>query len=74
MTKKRKSKKKDQRIEKEYFEEIEITCPKTGKLKKQKVKVTRYKAIGERPIGNKGIVSEELEEELDLTKEEESED
>jgi len=31
-------------IEKEYWEEIEITCPDTGKKIKQKVKVTRYKA------------------------------
>lgn len=40
-------KRKDPRIECEYYEEIEITNPKTGKVIKQKVKVTRYKPAGE---------------------------
>lgn len=61
MTKK-KSKKKDDRIEVEYFEEIEYTCSKTGEKKIKQVKVTRYKAVGERPVGNKGLP--ELEEDL----------
>lgn len=60
----KKSKKKDPRIEEEFYEEIEVTCPNTGKKIKQKVKVTRYKAVGPKPVGNKGI-SEELNEEID---------
>lgn len=63
---KKRKKRKDLRIEHEYWEEIETTCPKTGKLIKQKVKVTRYKAVGEKPVGNKGV-TEELEEEIDLS-------
>lgn len=31
-------------IEKEYYDEIEITCPVTGEKIKQKVKVTRLKS------------------------------
>jgi hypothetical protein len=30
-------------IEKEYYEEIEYICRKTGEIIKQKVKVTRYR-------------------------------
>lgn len=31
-------------IEKEYYDEVEVTCPVTGKKIKQKVKVTRLKS------------------------------
>ena len=57
---------KDPRIEKEYFEEIEVTDPLTGKKIKQKVKITRYRATGSNPVGNKGI-SEELEDDFEAT-------
>lgn len=59
--KKPRKKRKDPRIEEEYFEEVELTDPATGKLVKHKVKITRYKAVGERPVGKKGVV-EEIEE------------
>ena len=55
-----KKKRKDSRIEAEYFDEIEITDPVTGKKSIHKVKVTRYKSSVEKQIGLKGI-SEELE-------------
>jgi hypothetical protein len=55
-----KKKRKDSRIETEYFDEIEITDPDTGKKSIHKVKITRYKSSVEKQIGQKGI-SEELE-------------
>lgn len=39
---------KDPRVEKEYYKEIEFTCPIRGKVK-QKVKITRYKPFGQMP-------------------------
>lgn len=75
--KKPRKKRKDPRIEEEYFEDIEVTCPATGELIKQKVKIVRYKAVGEKKVGKKGVV-EEIEEEpdlkWDLTEIEESDD
>ena len=59
--KKPRKKRKDPRIELEYFEEIEVTDPKTGEITTQKVKITRYKAVGSKPVGNKGIQDEEIE-------------
>ena len=59
--KKPRKKRKDNRIEKEYFEEIELTDP-NGKKIVQNVKITRYRAVGSAPIGNKGIPEVELEE------------
>jgi len=41
---KKKNINKNPDIEKEYWEEIEIVNPKTGKIILQKVKITRYKA------------------------------
>ena len=35
---------KKPKIEKEYWEEVEITDPNTGKKIKQRVKITRYKS------------------------------
>lgn len=52
-------KRKDNRIEMEYTDEIELTDPETGKITIHKVKVTRYKSAAEKQIGLKGI-SEEL--------------
>lgn len=54
--KKPRKKRKDPRIEQEYFEDIEVTNPKTGEKIIQRVKITRYKYTGG-PIepGNKGI-------------------
>ena len=57
--KKVRKKRKDNRIEKEYFEEIEITNPNTGEKSFHKVKITRYKAVGEKSIGNKGLIEED---------------
>ena len=59
--KKPRKKRKDNRIELEYFDEIEVTNPVTGEITKQKVKITRYKAVGTKLVGNKGISDEELE-------------
>lgn len=55
---KKDKKKKDDSIEKEYFEEIELTDPITGKKFLQKVKITRYKTLS---TNNKSVI-EELEE------------
>ena len=60
-----KKKRKDNRIESEYTDEIEITDPVTGKVSIHKVKVVRYKSAAEKQIGQKGI-SEELEGSEDL--------
>ena len=60
-SKKPRRKRKDPRIESEFYEEIEITDPVTGKKTIQKVKVTRYKAVGEKPVGNKGLPDEDVE-------------
>lgn len=60
-TKSRK-KRKDSRIESEYFEEIEVVDPDTGKVSKQKVKIVRYKAANApKPVGNKGLPDEDVE-------------
>jgi len=56
---------KDSRIELEYFEDMEITNPKTGEKTIQKVKVTRYKSMEEKIVGNKGV-AEELELEVEV--------
>ena len=37
---------KDPRIEEEYLEEVEFTCPVRGKVK-QKVKIKKFKSFGE---------------------------
>lgn len=55
-----KIKKKDPKLEVEYFEEIELTDPITGKVFKQKVLIKRYKPIADKLVGNKGLM-EELE-------------
>ena len=70
-TGKTKKKRKDPRVECEYEEEVELTDPETGKKFKQKVKITRYKAVGKKPVGNKGIAEEleEIEQEWDETDE-----
>lgn len=60
-----KKKRKDNRIESEYIDEIELTDPITGKVSIHRVKVTRYKSAAEKQIGQKGI-SEELEGSEDL--------
>lgn len=57
---KQKRKRKDPRIEKEYFEEIELTDPVTGEKTIQKVKITRYKPSGmPKPLGDKLISKDE---------------
>lgn len=45
-------------VEREYFEEIEITDPLSGKKFIQKVKITRYKTLSV----DKKSITEELEE------------
>jgi hypothetical protein len=60
-------KKKDKRVEKEYWEEIELTDPNTGKKIKQRIKVIKYKTVSTyKPIGNKGIVEELYDGEHDI--------
>lgn len=73
---KQRKKRKDPRIESEYFEEIEITNPITGKKETHKAKITRYKAVGEKLIGNKGVSDEldEFEYTLDNDEDESDED
>lgn len=51
------SQKKTDDIEKEYFEEVELTDPITGKRFKQKVKIIRYKTQN----ADKKSVLDELE-------------
>lgn len=73
--KKKHKKRKDPRIEKEYYEEIEVTDPKTGEKKLQKVKITRYKAAGMTvEPGNKGLPKELRTEEFDFSWDLEGED
>lgn len=64
--KKARKKRKDPRIEQEYFEDIEVTNPKTGEKIIQRVKITRYKSTGG-PIepGNKGISQDIEDSDLD---------
>lgn len=52
-------KRKDKRIEEEYWEEVEVTNPKTGKVSKQRVKITKYKMLAD--INKSKGVLEELE-------------
>jgi hypothetical protein len=54
-----KKKRKDPRIESEFYEEIELTDPITGEIIKQRVKIIRYKPVGDKKIGNKGLVEED---------------
>ena len=60
----KKKKRKDNRVELEYWEDIEVTDPKTGEKVIKKIKITRYKTVKERELGKKGI-SEEIENGLD---------
>jgi hypothetical protein len=57
--KKEKPARKDNRIEKEYYEDVEITDPVTGKKYIQRVKVVRYKTIIDQ-IG-KGVLEEDAD-------------
>lgn len=43
-----KKKRKDRRVEKEYFDWIEVKDPTTGNVIRQKVKITKYKTRGAR--------------------------
>ena len=52
-----KKKRKDRRVEKEYFDWIEVKDPTSGTLIRQKVKITKYKTRGARFI--KPAVEEE---------------
>jgi len=53
-----KKKRKDRRVEREYFDWVEVTDPTTGEIIKQKVKITRFKTKGDR-FNKKTVVSEE---------------
>ena len=55
--------KKDPRIEREYYTEIEFTCPVRGKVK-QKVKVKRYRSIL-KPLDTVPVSINSGEEEID---------
>ena len=58
---KSKKKRKDPRVENEYFEEVELTDPETGEKFTQKVKITRYKSSGMPKLeGKKGLPDEEI--------------
>ena len=50
---------KDPRVESEWFEEVEITDPKTGKKQIHRVKITRYKPV--KDDRSKGIFEEEAD-------------
>lgn len=60
--KKSNKKRKDSRVECEYFEDIEITDPLTGKKNTQRVKITRYKTVGSTKDLTAKAVAEEIEE------------
>ena len=58
----KKKKRKDPRIEEEYYEEVEVTDPVTGEKITTKVKITRYKSAGgPKKVGNKGLEDELLD-------------
>lgn len=57
-------KRKDFRVASESFENVELTDPVTGKKAIHNVKITRYKPIGGKPVGNKG--SGTIDEDIDL--------
>lgn len=56
-----KKKRKDRRVEREYYDFIEVTDPTTGKVIKQRVKVTKFKTKGDRFNYQPAIKEEELE-------------
>lgn len=53
-----KKKRKDRRVEQEYFELIEVKDPSTGEIIKQRVKITKYKTKGDR-VKFKPVITEE---------------
>lgn len=53
-----KKKRKDRRVEKEYWDWVEVKDPTTGETIKQKVKITKFKTKGDR-FNKKTVVSEE---------------
>lgn len=55
-----KKKRKDRRVEREYFDWVEVTDPTTGQVIKQKVKITRYKTKGGRFAAKPVVEEEEL--------------
>lgn len=57
---KKKKKRKDKRVEKEYSDWVEVKDPVTGKIIRQKVKITRFKAKGEISREHSVIKEEEL--------------
>ena len=60
-----KSKRRDIYVEKEYWEEIELTDPLTGKIIKQRVKIQRFAPTPRDEDGNlftKDMLEELLEE------------
>lgn len=54
-----KKKRKDRRVEKEFYEWVEVKDPATGEMIRQRVKVTRYKAKGGKPLVDRPTISEE---------------
>lgn len=52
--------KKNENIDLEYWDEVELTDPITGKKFTQRVKITRYKSL---KVKDKGV-TEELEDDL----------
>lgn len=62
-----KKKRKDPRIVSESFEDVELTDPVTGKKIIYNAKITRYKPVGSKPVGNKGtgVVDEDIDLEIE---------
>lgn len=56
---KEKKERKDPRIECEYFEDVEVIDPATGKKIIQRIKVVRYKTV--KNESSKGVLEEEVE-------------
>ena len=64
----KKSKRRDIYMEKEYWEDIELTDPVTGKIIKQRVKIQRFASTPRDEDGNlftKDMLEELIEEAID---------
>lgn len=55
-----KKKRKDRRVEREYYDLIEVTDPVTGKIIKQKVKITKYKTKSDKPKYKPAVTEEDI--------------
>jgi len=55
-----KKKRKDRRVEREYYDFIQVKDPISGQLIKQKVKITKYKTKGDRFNYQPAVEEDEL--------------